>query len=305
VAGTTLAVYDNGVMRPNTVGPSAYNYNYYLTVSSNNTVVWEGLPYELRRIGLDTNGATIQDDNGSLINGFDRQVKYDAGRLYSGGGSIIDPVADLLVTNMNYGGISCPDSHGGKIFYLTQSGSVGTLHVVNMATLVELGSVSIPNVLGSMSSLLRWGVDGLAFRTTSSQLFLIRTTFADDVNNNGLADSWELANFGSLNAPGGGPLDDPDHDGMNNLAEFLAGTDPNDANSVLRLTGVSWQGGGVQLNWQGGTNVIYRIQRTQTLNNPASWQDIYTNAPGAVATGAYLDPAPPAGAAYYRIKAGP
>lgn len=55
-----------------------------------------------------------------------------------------------------------------------------------------------------------------------------------DTDGDGMPDAWELANFlDRLN-----PADaahDPDEDGMSNLAEHLAGTDPRDAGSALRL----------------------------------------------------------------------
>ena len=50
-----------------------------------------------------------------------------------------------------------------------------------------------------------------------------------DSDSDGLPDSWEIANFGSL---GYGANDDPDRDGFSNLQEYLAGSDPMNANSV-------------------------------------------------------------------------
>jgi hypothetical protein len=90
---------------------------------------------------------------------------------------------------------------------------------------------------------------------------------------------------------------------MSNLQEFLAGTNPNDANSRLRLTSIGRQGNGIQLNWQGGTNVFYYVQRASTPAGP--WQDVYTNPPGVSVSGAFVDPTAPATAAYYRISVGP
>jgi hypothetical protein len=52
--------------------------------------------------------------------------------------------------------------------------------------------------------------------------------------NDGLPDWWQIAHFGFSNtnaAPGA----DPDHDGQNNLMEFIAGTDPTSASSVFTL----------------------------------------------------------------------
>lgn len=50
---------------------------------------------------------------------------------------------------------------------------------------------------------------------------------------------WQIENFGSLENPDGHPNADPDGDGMTNLEEFEAGTDPNNAASFITLI---WQG---------------------------------------------------------------
>ncbi len=54
-------------------------------------------------------------------------------------------------------------------------------------------------------------------------------TANNDTDNDGLPDSWEIANFGNLNQTAVG---DPDRDGVGNLQEYLAGSDPNNPNSV-------------------------------------------------------------------------
>jgi hypothetical protein len=46
----------------------------------------------------------------------------------------------------------------------------------------------------------------------------------DDVDNDGLSDRWEIANFGSITAYNGN--NDPDHDGVSNALELSAGTNP-------------------------------------------------------------------------------
>ena len=46
-----------------------------------------------------------------------------------------------------------------------------------------------------------------------------------DSDNNGLTDAWERQHFGSIGVL---PNADPDGDGMSNLQEYLAGTDPNE-----------------------------------------------------------------------------
>ena len=49
-----------------------------------------------------------------------------------------------------------------------------------------------------------------------------------DTDDDTLLDSWELLKFGNLAQ---GSTDDPDSDGLTNLGEFLAATDPNDADT--------------------------------------------------------------------------
>jgi hypothetical protein len=75
-----------------------------------------------------------------------------------------------------------------------------------------------------------------------------------DTNHNGMDDSWEsLYGVSDPNA-------DPDQDGMSNLAEYIAGTDPMDANSWLRVTQIAGASSGqVVLTWPGIGGMRYRV----------------------------------------------
>src|SRR5512133_3754546 len=56
---------------------------------------------------------------------------------------------------------------------------------------------------------------------------------------------WQARYFtgAALNNPAtSGPAADPDHDGMSNLQEFTAGTDPTSAESVLKIDRIDWSG---------------------------------------------------------------
>ena len=87
-----------------------------------------------------------------------------------------------------------------------------------------------------------------------------------DVNGNGMPDVWETGHFGGTNQPSGGSGDDFDHDGLSNLQEYWAGTDPTNDASVLRMMQLDRSGaGGLVLQWQSVSGKTYAIQSSTNL----------------------------------------
>jgi pectate lyase len=72
--------------------------------------------------------------------------------------------------------------------------------------------------------------------------------------------SWQLSHFNCTNCPQADATADPDGDGLNNLAEFLSGSDPNNSSSGLRIISVTPQNNGDMLiTWTtvgGHTNAV-------------------------------------------------
>jgi hypothetical protein len=88
-----------------------------------------------------------------------------------------------------------------------------------------------------------------------------------DIDGDGIPDSYEAAH-GT-----GGQLDpgaDPDGDTMSNYAEYLAGTDPTDRLSYLKVE-LLLAGQGAVLQFNAATNTSYTVQYTDTLGS-GSWQ---------------------------------
>jgi hypothetical protein len=84
-------------------------------------------------------------------------------------------------------------------------------------------------------------------------------------SNNTAPDDWYLDFLGTLAY---GDTDDPDHDGMNNLAEYLAGTNPNDIMSLLELTDALTTPatpGKFIVRWQSATGRVYALRATTNL----------------------------------------
>ena len=84
-----------------------------------------------------------------------------------------------------------------------------------------------------------------------------------DSDNDGLPDDWEQLIFGDLNQTGDG---DFDGDGVSNRAEFLAGTDPRNAASRLRITSATVAPGlAAQLSFPFAASRQYRIESGSQL----------------------------------------
>ena len=81
-------------------------------------------------------------------------------------------------------------------------------------------------------------------------------TVLTDFDADGLADVWESQYGFSTNNPSDGLLD-PDGDGMSNRAEYLAGTDPTDGSSCLRLAHFAWPPG---FDFLAVSNRTYRVE---------------------------------------------
>jgi hypothetical protein len=139
------------------------------------------------------------------------------------------------------------------------------------------------------------GLAGLV--ATGGRLDLQRTV---DSDLNGLPDWWELQYFGQLT--GTDPNADPDHDGMSNLAEWIAGTNPTNAASCLRLTAVSVTNfNTVHLSWPSVAGKTYLLQRATSLL--AGFDTVVaTNIAATAPTNTMTDAAVTTGGAYfYRV----
>lgn len=121
-----------------------------------------------------------------------------------------------------------------------------------------------------------------------------------DTDGNGLPDWWELEYFGQLT--GTDPNADPDHDGMSNLAEWIAGTNPTNAASSLRLTLTSATNpAAIAVSWESIAGKYYWLERATNL--AAGFGTVVaTNITATAPTNTVTDTtAPPANQGFYRV----
>ncbi|MCP5537472.1 MAG: lamin tail domain-containing protein [Akkermansiaceae bacterium] len=117
-----------------------------------------------------------------------------------------------------------------------------------------------------------------------------------DSDSDGMPDSWEKYHFG-----GTGETDDGDwdKDGTANIMEYLAGTDPDDPESVFHITSIAQEPAAVVLHWSSVEGKTYTVQRSGDLTD-GSWVDVETGIPATAPTNTYTH-AISGTAAFYRV----
>lgn len=122
------------------------------------------------------------------------------------------------------------------------------------------------------------------------------TTWGEDANFDGLPDDWQSQYWGDVSADWPSAFADSDGDGAGNFAEFQAGTDPTDAESVLR-TSMRITTLGPRLSWNTERGSVYQVQASSNL---ADWSDLGDARLASGATDSVLvQEAQPV--AYYRV----
>ncbi|HEX3718892.1 MAG TPA: thrombospondin type 3 repeat-containing protein [Verrucomicrobiae bacterium] len=123
------------------------------------------------------------------------------------------------------------------------------------------------------------------------------------LDTNGLPIAWELTYFGQT---GINPNADPDGDGMSNYQEYLAGTNPTNADSNLIITAQAFTSNGVNssVTWTSVPSRLYYLEQTPDLAS-TNWQD---SGLGLISPSASSDTtadftAPAAPARFYRVQA--
>ena len=118
-----------------------------------------------------------------------------------------------------------------------------------------------------------------------------------DIDLDGIADVWELANLGSTTADGTG---DADGDGQSDQMEFQAGTDPNSRLSQFIINGFTREGSFLRLGWPSAAGRLYIVE---TSNDLLEWQPFCIDLPGTgTPLSCLINPALPEAGRYFRVR---
>ena len=151
-------------------------------------------------------------------------------------------------------------------YFLRKSSSTLTGYVSPESS----GFLSLPNVQLSNAGTYRIVITNAANPSPGLSLDPVTLTVLSDFDHDGLPDIWESAHGFQTNNAADAQLDS-DLDGQTNWQEYLAGTDPRDPLSFLRIENISLGGASnaVVLQFNALSNQTYTIQsRDGSLQSP-------------------------------------
>jgi hypothetical protein len=181
-----VAVFDNTTQRT-TVTPGHTGSNVIEFSATADTLYGfnnETSESGFRRMAVTSGGVTVTDvydsfqPGGQLINGID--MKFGGGFLFTTGGQMIDPVARVQLPHptgapgptflpVSVFGLPAPDAALGRVVYVLTD-HTWRIWTFDMNTRLQTGSAKLNGVSGIAGSLIRWGANGLAFRTSEGQI---------------------------------------------------------------------------------------------------------------------------------------
>lgn len=106
---------------------------------------------------------------------------------------------------------------------------------------------------------------GVGTNDVKLSAFTVQLALDPDRDGDGLPNEWEVANHLNPDSAIGddGADGDPDHDGAPNLQEFLAGTNPRDNGSILKMSVTRLGEARVQIDWRTEVGLRYQLEAAE------------------------------------------
>jgi hypothetical protein len=174
-----VAIFENGVQRPKT-GAEHIAGSDFVAYSATASKLYGGGFYDgLRTMTIDATGVASTTYAKESVGA---RIKVAGGLVYGSAGKVMNPDTGALLGTFSGGASSAfvPDAAAGRFYSLVREGffssSPLTLKAYDATTFLPVGSQTIPDVTGDPTTLVRWGANGLAFRTSTGEVYAIQTS---------------------------------------------------------------------------------------------------------------------------------
>lgn len=134
--------------------------------------------------------------------------------------------------------------------------------------------------------------------------FLDVVPLSPDYNFDGLDDYYQRKYFPVFTSTNAAPSVDPDNDKYNNSAEYMAGTNPTNAASLLKIEQVIQTAAGTRITWQSDVGKRYQVL-SRSLVGTGAFQPVGAPVTGTGPTTQFLDTTGTNGIKFYRVQAIP
>lgn len=173
-----LAIYNSGVQLPNVVTGAAY-----IAFSNNGSTMYSLGGF--RTLAVDGGGVTVA--NSALPFAGHGDLRFENGTVITGSGEVIDAATRTLLGTFpnTFSSAFVPDTANGRSYYVLRDPSNSNnviLKAFSNTTFTSIGSLTIANVPETVTSLVKWGTNGLAFRTANGKLIIVQTSLRPTAN---------------------------------------------------------------------------------------------------------------------------
>jgi hypothetical protein len=171
-----IIIFDDDVPRSQTL-EIPLDPGTVVAVSSHR--VYAGSPFV--RMNVNASGIGGWDFQNGLMNDGEF-LKYQGGLIFTPSGKVFNPETLVVSGSLPACTVVEPDLAAGRIFTLASpSANAWSLYACNSTNLQAVGSQSLSGVLGTPSSLIRWGAKGIAFSTSQNQVYLFQSDLVPTV----------------------------------------------------------------------------------------------------------------------------
>lgn len=173
-----VAVYDNGVPRStmtqthtgsNVIEPSADPTIYF---GYNN----ETTEFGFRKLKVSATGITEVQVDATLTSGFGGDFRSDGDKVYTNGGAGIDGALMRRVGAFPTSGVVRPDLASNRVYFIEPQSQYSSYYDkiagYDPASFTLIRRSTMPAAVTSPASFIRWGANGLAFRTSNTVVLI-------------------------------------------------------------------------------------------------------------------------------------